>query len=76
MVAPDRAEHYRDPLKEWEPSQDAFFSATNDIEEAKKCSALERSACVFHLMRAPRSAARRAAVYDSVPPPLRLDLAP
>jgi hypothetical protein len=53
MVTLDRKTAYEEPVKGWELPIEAFHSSQNDIEEAQRCYALDRStACVFHLMRA------------------------
>lgn len=52
MVPTERVESFTEPLKDWRLQIDAFPSIRDEIEEAQKCYALERStACVFHLMR-------------------------
>jgi len=44
---------YDEPLREWQVQISAFPSLQDEIVEAQKCYALDRStACVFHLMRA------------------------
>jgi hypothetical protein len=44
---------YTEPLREWSVQLKAFPSVQDDISEAMKCFALDRStATVFHLMRA------------------------
>lgn len=53
VVPAGKVGSYDTPLRDWAVPIDAFPSIRNDIEEALKCYALNRStACVFHLMRA------------------------
>lgn len=50
-VPQQRATFYTEPLKGWEPVLQRFKKATEDIEEALKCFALDRyGGAVFHMM--------------------------
>ncbi len=51
-VPEERSQFYKSPLYKWELVIERFPSATNDIEEAAKCFALDRYAgAVFHMTR-------------------------
>jgi hypothetical protein len=53
MLKTENVSAYAEPLGGWDIPIRAFHSIQDEITEAQKCYALERStACVFHLMRA------------------------
>jgi hypothetical protein len=62
-LSADRAAFYEDPLDKWDAVINRFGCAF-DVEEARKCFALERSTVsVFHLMRVTEAAVLELQVF-------------
>lgn len=62
-VAPVQATFYREPTAGWE-SVIKRFSCSYDVDEARKCIALDRpTAAVFHLMRVVESAVLELQIF-------------
>jgi hypothetical protein len=67
QLNPDFAKSYSEPMSEWRRIADRF-KCDFDIEEARKCFALERpTACVFHLMRIVEAAVLELQIFLKQP---------
>jgi hypothetical protein len=70
-IPPDRSVYYEEPLQGWSAVIDRFGCAF-DVEEARKCVALERyTAAVFHLMKIVEAAVLELRVFLDEKPDAR-----